>query len=416
MKHFRTNQHNDLSINRFVNPFQLLHSNGLYLQTATDKTTGSSPPQGNPAALCAGILPHLGEPEGVAALIITSAVMFNACSKQETSTPASSAEQPEITGADQLVLERIENFKTKMMDFKNNPDLKAGGEMSYDSAIWYIDATLNYEYANASHPYAEIHRDTAFFEMDLIDAQRANYDDVFTAYDESLNRLSTAYYQITGEEKQFMMALVTDAGPLPGLKRNLRIITITGTGTFTNGYPWSDTIGFKYNDDAQKDCSDIHDLFGAPVYYEAQLQVDYNTHPDQDCFYYFYGGIDSAVFNYWDYPLGNLYPENYLDYKIFFADQEVAPFTEDTDCLEYDQHDLGINEMNFYYDHLVQLIDDWLESPLNVNDYKFATSKIESVEDFNIQTGKLKIFHKPTIYFRNRGIACSVTQEPPPID
>ncbi|MDD2633549.1 MAG: hypothetical protein PHH42_13890, partial [Bacteroidales bacterium] len=142
----------------------------------------------------------------LAALLISGAAIFYSCSKQESSEPLSVGEQPEISSTDQLVLNRIEGFKTKMMDFKNNPDFKAGGEMTYDSAIWYIDATLNYEYANASYPYAEMHWDTAFFEMDLIDAQRANYDDVFAAYDESLNRLSAAYYRITGEEKQFMMA------------------------------------------------------------------------------------------------------------------------------------------------------------------------------------------------------------------
>ncbi|NCA86371.1 MAG: hypothetical protein EOM83_12475, partial [Clostridia bacterium] len=144
----------------------------------------------------------------VVVAFLATAAIFYSCSKQESSEPLSTAEQPEMSSADQLVLNRIESFKTKMMEFKSNPDFKAGGEMTYDSAIWYIDATLNYNYADASYPYAEMHWDTAFFEMDLIDAQRANYDDVFVAYDESLNRLSAAYYRITGEEKQFMMAMV----------------------------------------------------------------------------------------------------------------------------------------------------------------------------------------------------------------
>jgi hypothetical protein len=259
-----------------------------------------------------------------------------------------------------------------------------------------------------------MHWDTAFFVLDLIDAQRANYDDVFMAYDESLNRLSTAYYRITGEEKQFMMAMVTDAGSLTGLKRNLRIITITGTGTLINGYPWSNDTAYLYNADAKTDCSGELDLFGAPVYYMAQLNVDYKSDPMQGCHYYFYGGIDSAVFNYADYPLGNLYPPNYLDYKIFFADQEVAPFTDETDCLEYNQHNLGINEMNFYYEKLVELIDEWIESPMNVNDYKFSTSNIAG--KFKLHNGKLRLFHEPTIYFRNRMIGCTAIQLPPPVE
>ncbi|MDD3527016.1 MAG: hypothetical protein PHX39_08705, partial [Bacteroidales bacterium] len=104
----------------------------------------------------------------LAALLISGAAIFYSCSKQESSEPLSVGEQPEISSTDQLVLNRIEGFKTKMMDFKNNPDFKAGGEMTYDSAIWYIDATLNYTYADASYPYAEMHWDTAFFVLDLI--------------------------------------------------------------------------------------------------------------------------------------------------------------------------------------------------------------------------------------------------------
>lgn len=349
----------------------------------------------------------------LAALLISGAAIFYSCSKQESSEPLSVGEQPEISSTDQLVLNRIEGFKTKMMDFKNNPDFKAGGEMTYDSAIWYIDATLNYTYADASYPYAEMHWDTAFFVLDLIDAQRANYDDVFAAYDESLNRLSAAYYRITGEEKQFMMAMVSDAGSLPGLKRNLRIITITGTGTLINGYPWGETEKYIYNEDPLFDCDGAPTNIGAPNLFMAELANHYNSDPMQGCHYWFYGGIDSVVFNYADYPLSNIHP-NYLAYKIFAADEAVASFEYYTACLNYNEFNSNIHEMNFYYENLVELIDEWLGSPLNTNNYYFSHSKITGEEMQNDEF--LLIFHKPKIYFRNRNIHCNAIQTPPPIE
>lgn len=70
--------------------------------------------------------------------------------------------------------------------------------------------------------------------------------------------------------------------------------------------------------------------------------------------------------------------------------------------------------MNFYYEYLVELIDEWLDSSQNTNNYYFSSSLItgKSIDAPNTEI----IFHKPKIYFRNRIIGCSAIQEPPPID
>jgi hypothetical protein len=69
--------------------------------------------------------------------------------------------------------------------------------------------------------------------------------------------------------------------------------------------------------------------------------------------------------------------------------------------------------MNFYYENLVELIDEWLGSPLNTNNYYFSHSIITGEEEEGYY---LLIYHYPIIYFRNRSIHCNAIQTPPPIE
>jgi len=66
--------------------------------------------------------------------------------------------------------------------------------------------------------------------------------------------------------------------------------------------------------------------------------------------------------------------------------------------------------MQFYYDNLIELIDEWLESGQNTNNLKFAPSIINSWE--STYNGRV-IWHEPTINFRKRGIICTELELPP---
>lgn len=287
----------------------------------------------------------------------------------------------------------------------------SGEKISIDSAIWYIDATLNYYYANSNASSAKFHWDTVYVEMKLVNDCEAMYQQVFASYDESLSGLSEKYHAISGENKHFIMATINDAGSLPDNKRKLQIVTVSGIGNLQNAGDFGEEETFRYEDYADNDCFGNIINTNAPKTFEAALYQFYNPDPGSNCSWAFYGSTDDIQINYLDHQLN--YPlTNYLDYKVFAASEAVAAFDEATECLEYNYNNSGIHEMQFYFDYKKAFINEWLNSAQNTGNKRFAMAKIKSVYENDVQT----IYHIPTFYFRKRMKVCGVAIEIPPID
>jgi len=332
------------------------------------------------------------------------AVNFSSCHK-------SSEEVHTNLQADENPAELVEQFNEAMQAWKQGVPFKSGEKISIDSAIWYIDATLNYYYANSNASSANFHWDTVYVEMKLVNDYEAMYQQVFASYDESLSGLSEKYHAISGENKRFVMAMINDGGPLPDNKRKLQIVTISGTGFFQSSGDFGEEDTFRYEDYAENDCFGNIINTNAPNTFEAALFQFYNPDPGSNCSWAFYGSTDDIQINYLDHQLN--YPlTNYLDYKVFAASEAVAAFDEATECLEYNYNNSGIHEMQFYFDYKKAFINEWLNSAQNTGNKRFAMAKIKSVYENDVQT----IYHIPTFYFRKRMKVCGVAIEIPPID
>lgn len=338
-------------------------------------------------------------------LSLATGLLMTRCSKDEN------RQQVQLQ-ADEDPSALINNFVEQMALYNRGVMLKSGLRMSVDSAVWYIDAALNYTYADAGHAFARLHRDTLYTEMSLVNGYEAAYEEVFDAYDTFLAGLSHHYYEeVEGDNKQFIMARVDNMGPLPGNKQKLRIITLTGTGTLLQTDDFGNDEAYKYEDFALWDCFGNNVGTNAPQLFEAILSQHYNPEPANNCRWYFYGSTVELILDYNDYPLDPT-PDNYLDYKIFAASEAVANFDDWTECLEYNYQGSGIHEMQFYYDHLKDFADQWLSSSQNTDNKKFAEASIKSKETF-FSSDRL-IWHEPKLYFRKRGMVCTGRIEPLP--
>jgi hypothetical protein len=328
-------------------------------------------------------------------------VFIGACSKEEPKNNQEFKESIEDpTGL-------IKSFVHKMEMHKEGSILKSGQAMTVDSAIWYIDATINYTYANASHPFAKIHRDTIYIEMKLVNSYEASYEDVIEAYDTLLNAISRQYYErVKGENKEFIMAMVEDKGSLPDNKRSLRIITVIGTGNFQHSGEFGVSESYFYNRDANYNCS-WESAPGAPIIFETMLSTHFNPPPSNPyCRWYFYGATTTVTYYYEDHQL-NTTPANYLDYKIYAASSDIGDgLTDEVKCLEWNQNNSGLHEMQFYYDYLKIFVSEWLGSSQNTENKKLAPSFIYSRI---INPGNETIvYHEPNFYFRKRGLVCQI--------
>jgi hypothetical protein len=351
-------------------------------------------------------------PAMLAALLVISAAIFNACSKQESSEPLSTAEQPQMSSADQLILNRIESFKQKVTYIQEHPNFKSGESMIVDSAIWYIGATLNYTYSNAGYPFAKLHRDTAYFEMELLNSYEATIEKIVESYDASLTKLSQSYYRIADEDKKFITASVNATGNNANGNVELQIVTITGTGTITN-HEFGEAEAYDFDRNATHDCNGFP-ADGAPKIFEVHLNSHFIPEPTGNWRWFFYGAETEFTLEYADFVL-NEEKTNYLDYKIFAAiDNGVDLIIDDvTECLEYNQDGNEVHEMQFYYDYLVDLIEDEMES---YPSYLYYTTKslIQSPDE-TINYIR-RIWHRPIIKLQRRGKAYFEANEPPITD
>lgn len=331
-------------------------------------------------------------------------IQFTACQKDTGQNPVQHEEDP---------TQRIEQFYADMQNWKQGVPNKSGGRISLDSAIWYIDATLNYYYANSNGTSAKFHRDTVYVEMELVSDYEAMYQQVFSSYDESLSGLSEKYHAISGENKRFIMAIVNDAGPLPENKHKLQIVTVSGTGILQSSGDFGESESYFYNRDALYNC-DWEIAPGAPIIFETMLSSHFNPPPSGSCHWFFYGSTTELVLEYEDFQLNDPI-QNYLDYKIYAASSVIGDgLTDEVKCLEYNQNNSGIHEMQFYYDHLKVFVSDWLASPENTGNMKLAPSVIES----RISEGSSGsiFYHRPNLKFRKRGLSCQLQLDIPATD
>lgn len=335
-------------------------------------------------------------------LILALAVgIFNACKKDHAP-----AIEPDSEAGNDKINQLLGNFTDNYETFKSGKWLKSGDKIDFDSVLWYIDGAINFNYASGHYSFERIHKDVIYVEVTVDPDMKSLLTNVFESYNESLLRIGEKYYDITGEYKKFIMATVSDAGPLPDGKRKLRVTTLTGTGLATQSGDFGVDESYKYFNNSMYNCTGEIVNNGAPEIFETKLLEHFDTPPPSGCRYFYVGTEDSCSYNYLDYRINpSISLTNYLDYKIFAAAEYVSTITETTECLEYNQNNSGIHEMQFYFDHLVAFANEWVNQQNSLIKKSYARSVIESDETGNADSKV--IFHKPKLFFKLKIQSCS---------
>jgi len=99
--------------------------------------------------------------------------------------------------------ERILNFKHKMIQ-----NLKSSETLSLDSAVWYLEAALNYSYDEPST--AEIIKiDSVFINVPISENGTISFEDVTTAYNELDGGVNTIFNETAGTDLDLQVADVS---------------------------------------------------------------------------------------------------------------------------------------------------------------------------------------------------------------
>lgn len=115
-----------------------------------------------------------------AVVLIATAALFNACSKQESTVNPASEQQ--LSPQDLKINNTIKNFRDKVAYLREHPGYKSGETMSVDSAQWYLDAVFNYSFAYTEESFETFNSGTFLITLEK-NGQRIDLEDDWQTFD-----------------------------------------------------------------------------------------------------------------------------------------------------------------------------------------------------------------------------------------
>ncbi len=287
---------------------------------------------------------------------MSAVIIFFACTKENNEAAIqNSPAQTNLTQNDLKINNLIKTFKDKIAYYKANPDLKDGETVPADSALWYLEATINYSHAFPNEYYDGFEIDTSYITVPVNSDGTVDMSVLTQKYEEMKSNVAADYHNSQFTEKGLSFV---DLSEVSGSDNTLTLEVKTATGEKNNepppptpvDGPFSLGDNWWYGEDAGK-CDEAAGEgkdAAKRLWEEAQATI-----PDPNGNYTFIG-----PFIYKEIEGGNdefLYPndpqpnDNHLDYYLFYASTEYGPCGDDTLCLEYP-------EMNTYWNRLKYLM------------------------------------------------------------
>lgn len=144
---------------------------------------------------------------GLAIVLVASMIIYS-CQKDQTDIDKSELQTEQSLNDSQLE-KRIIAFRDQIDLIRENPLLKSGTDpMEIDDAVWYIEATANLTYGDASPELDGFVTDFSFISVPLTNGQIL-WTDVQIAYDQVIDFLSDHYASVIASEKQLKVADVS---------------------------------------------------------------------------------------------------------------------------------------------------------------------------------------------------------------
>ncbi len=252
----------------------------------------------------------------------------------------------------------INDFKTTMAYHKANPNLKDDELIPADSALWYLEATINYSHAFPNEYYKQFEVDTSYIAVPVngdgtVDMAilTQKYEDMKTTVaadyhisaftEKGLSFVDLSQISNNGSELTIMVKAATgekgeDPGPGP-----------TPDGPFEESDNWwyGEEYGYCYDHSVFDDAAN-------QLYQETKDLV-----PDPTGNYYFINEFGFSIEGGDpDFRRPNDDLDNYLDYYLYYSiegDPQIPFYEQDMLCLES-------YEMNIYYVFMEDLMFDIL--------------------------------------------------------
>ena len=292
----------------------------------------------------------------LASILITGALItFYSCTKENNNNEKQQASTlvgngHELTPTDIKVNKLITGFRDKVAYHLENPGLKSGESISTDSALWFLEATINYAHAFPNVYYDEMEANELTLTVPVNGNGSVDMYELSLKYDEMKTDITTAYNNSGYDDKGLVLVDITGASQTNN-EITLELEAVVGNkgidpgpGPFVEGDDWwyGETLGDCYPHSYDTDAA--HELQNAMnAYITGQNSGK------------FFVGPTNII-----HKGGNLRrdgdpepPNNIYDYYMYSTSTENGTITNENGvlCLSY-------YEMNIYYDLLKQLLYD----------------------------------------------------------
>ncbi|MCF8347469.1 MAG: hypothetical protein K9G61_01530 [Bacteroidales bacterium] len=310
-------------------------------------------------------------------LFVTGVLLTGGCKKDTNKAPDFETQTPGLkTTSERLLIQRINSFQVASAQLQTGNYEKNGSRLSIDSALYLIGTTIKFTYCFPTSIYNKAIWDTTFISLP-VDPQLEDvlYTDAVSSYNNCVDSVRAKYRAIIDTTKKLIGVVIQDLGTGSSLNRDIRVIAQFGTGNSTtsllDGNSRFDESDAYYYQDGSYRCDGTFPGEGATDILESEVLFKYLPVPVPGYHVWFEAGGLPYTPNYYDFEGdGNI--DNYCDYKIYYANSSVGSITSETECLEYDQGNSGIHEMDFYLQGADDIVAHWLEYN-NPNSKSFET-------------------------------------------
>lgn len=272
---------------------------------------------------------------------------------------------------DVAVYNKIMAFKNKVDYIKENPEYKSGEAISVDSAVWYLDATVNFTHAFAFESFDDFYTDSVFVEIPATNGE-INMNDLSDGYFDLVDEIRDSIYSVVAENDKQLYSSSTKLVELEnGIVQLKNTSTIGSKGVdpepgtespFDEGWMYGENAGSCNNPYVFSDA--IHEIADATMTYKSLYITDegehwhaYYTQPEKEVHVYSYNNYETlpGIFVLLN-PEDEFLNDNDRDRLMFYQNDEFGSLQE---CIQTD-------DMNFYYHGTHEVIYDIIPNNTNV--------------------------------------------------
>jgi hypothetical protein len=290
-------------------------------------------------------------PTLLAAVLIATVAIFYACSKQESTL--NPVNEQELSPRDLAINNTIKSFRDKVSYLHENPGYKSGESYTADSALWLLEATINYSHTFPNDYYGQLITDTLYLTLATNDAGEVDMNELAVKYDAMKTAISAVYHSKAIAEKGLVLVNLEDVS-FKSDEVVIEVVAITGERTegtppeFGNSGPFQDFEDYWYGEYFGQCFPHTYDTDAAQL-----LKAAMNNYIPDLSSGYFYCNL-TVIRKKGGDPnlrrLGDPKPQdNIYDYYLYNASDTYDSVTNENLCLTP-------NELNTYFYLLEHLL------------------------------------------------------------